>query len=198
MQDAINYRLGARTALGLGLTLGWLHVEDSGNQPYEQLLARGRYQFTDKIDAYGNVGIEFRQLEGRDDRVEPVFQFGLNYQPWEQTFITLGLARQLDNSAGTPGFDIISTEVDLDARQRFASHYYIGLVARFQSAQYLSVVSNSGARQDDIFLLQPYLKMDISKSATVELGYTFRHDDSNVDRFTFNQSRVFLQFDALF
>ncbi len=64
--------------------------------------------------------------------------------------------------------------------------------------QYLDVLNDSGARRDNIVLLQPYVKLILSKSAAVELGYSFRHDDSNVDRFTFSQNRVFLQFDALF
>ncbi len=198
MQNAVNYRVGARTLVGLGLTLGWLHAEGSGDQPYEQLLIRGRYHLSEKIDLYGNLGIEFRQLERREDRIEPVFQAGLSYQPWEQTSLTLGLARRVDNSAGTPGFDLISTEVDFEVRQRFAGHYYIGFVARYQSAQYLSIVDDSGARRDEIVLLRPYAKMDISKSAAIEVGYSFRSDDSNVDRFTFKQNRVYVQFDALF
>lgn len=198
MQNSVNYHLGARTAVGLGFTLGWLHVEDSGDQPFEQLLVRGRYHLSEKIDIYGNAGIEFRQFEQRDDHVEPVFQFGVTYQPWEQTTLALGVVRRLDNSAGSPGFDVISTTVALDAQQRFGGHYYVGFLARYESAQYLSVSRNSGERQDNILLLQPYVKMDISKSAAIELGYTFRHDDSNLDRFTFSQNRVFVQFDALF
>ncbi len=198
MQDSVNYRLGARTVLGLGLTLGWLHVEDSGNQPYEQVLARGRYHMSEKIDLYGNAGVEFRQLEHRDDRVEPVFQFGLSYQPWEQTTLSLGVVRRVENSAGSPGFDIVATEVALEAQQRFAGRYYVGLIGRYESARYLSVIDDSNARQDDIILLQPYVKMDLSKSAAVELGYAFRHDDSNVDRFIFDQNRVYFQLDALF
>lgn len=198
MQNSVNYRLGARTLVGLGVTLGWLHVEDSGDQPYEQLLLRGRYHLSDKIDAFGNAGIEFRQLEQKDDRLEPVFQVGVVYQPWDQTLFTLGVARRIENSAGSPGFDVISTEVALDARQRFLGSFYVGFAGRYQSTQYLSVLSDASARCDDILLLQPYVKIDLSKFAALELGYAFRNDDSNVDRFTFSQNRVYLQFDALF
>ncbi len=198
MEDAVNYRVGARTVIGLGLTLGWLKVEDAGSQPYEQLLVRGRYHLTEKIDAYGNAGIEFRQLEHQEDRIEPVFQAGLTYRPWDQTFLALGVARQLESSAGTPGFDIIYTEVNLEVRQRFAGRYYLGFLGSFQSAQYLSIKGDSGSRRDQILFLQPYLKMDLSRSAAVEVGYSFQHDDSNVEQFTFNRSRVFTQLNVLF
>jgi len=198
MQNSVNYRLGARTLVGLGLVLGWLHAEDSGDQPYEQLLLRGRYHLSDKIDFFGNAGVEFRQLEHRDDRVEPVFEFGASYKPWEASSITLVAGRRIESSAGSPGFDVISTEVAVDVQQRFAGRYYLGLLARYQAAQYLSVFSDSKTRRDDIVLLQPYVKVDLSKASAIELGYTFQNDDSNVDRFTFTQNRVFLQFDALF
>ncbi len=134
MQNSVNYRIGARTVVGLGLTLGWLHVEDSGDQPYEQVLLRGRYHLSEKIDLYANAGIEIRQFEHREDRVEPVFQAGVTYQPWDQTALTLGLGRRVENSAGSPGFDVISTEVSFDARQRFAGTFYVGFVGRYQSA----------------------------------------------------------------
>ena len=144
------------------------------------------------------AGVEFRQIERRPDRVEPVFQFGVNYHPWDQTLVTLGAARQLKNSAGTRGVDIISTTVDFNARQRFAGRYYLGLIGSFQSARYISVLEDDNGRRDLILLLQPYLKMDLSKSAALEVGYGFRHNDSTIDRSTFSQNQVFAHLDVLF
>ena len=198
MQDAVDRRLGARTAVGLAATLGWLHVEHTGSQPYEQLLVRGRYHLTEKIDLWGNAGIEFRQIERQQDRIEPVFECGAHYHPWNQTLVTLGAGRRLENSAGTPGGDIIATALDFNARQRFAERYYVGLIGSFQSARYISVLDNNDPRTDWVLLLQPYLKMDISRSAAIEVGYAFRHDDSTVNQFMFSQNRVFVHLDLLF
>lgn len=199
MDNAVNYRVGSRTTVGLGVTAGWLEVEDTGTQIYEQLTARARYQMTEKIDVGGSVGVEVREIRRwRQSRVEPVFELTANYAPSDSTILTLSAARRLENSAGAADLDIISSAVEFNIRQRFAHHYYIGLIGSFLSNQYIDLTSRDFSRDDQVLSIQPYLKMDVTKSSAIELGYRYRHDSSTIDRFTFGQNQAFLHVDILF
>lgn len=198
-QQWINYEIGARTRVGVGSKLGYLDVDEVGGQTYEQVLARGDYSATDKISLTANGGLEFRQFEDSGDRMDPVFGLGLTYSPFYQSMIGVTASRSIINSAGTAGQDIVISNVMLKARQRFFRRYYLGLEASYQNSEYVDASSSSLAdRSDDLISIQPSAKMDITKSAALEIGYLWRRNTSSLDSFTFTQNQVYLHLDILF
>jgi len=196
-QNWINYRVGAWTDLGAGVTLGYLDVEDSPGQFYQQGLLRARYRATEKISLSANGGVEFREVEQRD-RATPVFGLALSYTPFEQTLFSLEGSRRVENSAGTAGLNIEYSTLTLNIRQRLAQHYYIGTSASYQAARYVELTGNASNREDDLYDVQPYVRMDISKTAALQAGYVFRRDSSSVERFTFRQNQVYLHLNLFF
>jgi hypothetical protein len=196
-QNWINYRVGAWTDLGAGVTLGYLDVEASPGQFYQQGLLRARYRATEKISLSANGGVEFREVDHRD-RATPVFGLALNYTPFEQTIFSLEGSRRVENSALTSGLNIEYSTVTLDIRQRLAQHYHIGTSASYQAARYVEITGPASNREDDLYDVQPYVRMDISKTATLQAGYVFRRNSSSVERFTFRQNQVYLHLNLFF
>jgi hypothetical protein len=172
-------------------------VEASPGQFYQQGLLRARYRATEKISLSANGGVEFREVEHRD-RATPVFGLALNYTPFEQTLFSLEGSRRVENSALTSGLNIEYSTLTLDIRQRLAQHYHIGTSASYQAARYVELTSPASNREDDLFDVQPYVRMDISKTATLQAGYVFRRNSSSVERFTFRQNQVYLHLNLFF
>jgi hypothetical protein len=196
-QNWLNYRIGAWTDAALGVTVGYLDVEHGTEQVYEQVLARARYHATEKIELSANAGIEFRQSDG-SDRATPVFAISAHYTPFDQTLLALEGSRRTENSATSPGINIEYTGFTFTARQRFAQHYYLGLSASYQAAHYYDFSKSDVQRDDDIFSIRPYVRMELSRSAALEVGYSFYRDSSRVSRFSFEQNQAFLHLDVLF
>ena len=196
-QNWINYRAGAWTDLALGGTVGVLDVEDSNTQRYEQGLARVRYNLSERTQLEAHGGAEFRQTDG-NDRVTPVFGISGSYLPYDETLLSLEAARRVESSAATPDLNIEYTGVTFRAEQRFAQHYYLGLAASYENAHYYDVDGLPFSRDDDVFSIAPHFRVELSRSAAVQVGYVYYNDSSTVSHYTFNQNQVFLHLDVLF
>jgi hypothetical protein len=191
--------MGAWTDVGVGITLGYLDVENSGGQFYQQGLLRARYRATEKINLSVNGGMEVREVEEGDrNRVTPVFGLALTYTPFEQTVFSVEGSRRVENSASTSGVNVEYTGVTLNARQRFGGHYYLGASAGYQAARYVELTGDGSQRSDEVFNVQPYVRIDLSKTAAVEVGYLFQHDSSTLERFSFRQSEAFVHLNLFF
>ena len=199
-QNWFNYEIGARTRIGVGATFGYLDVDEAGVQIYEQALARAEYTLTEKLTFNANGGVEFRQFDGGGDRVDPVFGLGLTFSPVYQSRLSLAASRSIINSAGTAGQDIVVSNVAFSARQRFFRRYHLGFEASYQNSEYIDAHSNfiAADRSDDLVSLQPSAKMDITRSAALEVGYLWRRNTSTSDSFTFTQNQVYVHLNLLF
>jgi hypothetical protein len=196
-QNWINYRAGSWTEVALGGTIGALDVEHANTQRYEQALARVRYDVTERTQLEAHGGAEFRQTDD-DDRVTPVFGVTARYSPYDATLLSVQAARRVESSAATPNLNIEYTGGTVSAQQRFAQHYYLGLVVSYENAHYYGIDGSLFSRDDDVFSIEPNFRVVLSRSAAVQAGYVYRTDSSTISRFTFDQNQVFVQLDVLF
>ena len=73
--------------------------ESNPDQTYQQLLVRGLYVVSGKLELRGTAGIEFRQYaSGQTGTVEPVFTLSATYQPRISTSFTLEAYRREEPS----------------------------------------------------------------------------------------------------
>ncbi len=138
-ENWFNYELTESMPVSVGVLAGYDAVAASHqDQTYEQLRARVRYIFTEKLQFDASVGGEVRQYEnGESDTFNPVFTLSGSYRPAERTTISLtGYEQQ--NAQVFNGYNYASTGVNLDVSQgitdRFTADVSVGYyILDFQS-----------------------------------------------------------------
>ena len=199
-EDSINYRYGARTLFSLATRFGYLQVEDNPDQVYEQCLLGTRYLLSDKFTVNGNAGIEFRQVQsGGQDTINPVFQLGVGYKPFDQTLISLKASRLTTNSESNAGQNITYSSIGLAFEQRFFKRYYLSLYTGYVNADYSADFSGNNARRtDNIISVSPSVRVELTKNSSLQISYELWRDSSTVADRSFTVNRVFTQFGLLF
>ena len=106
---SINRQVGPILNVSLVTAGGVDEVSSGQNQQFLQEGVRGRYNYSELFAVDCSLGVEYRQFDsGRSDTFTPYFSLGAVYQPWERTYLRLGLARQQYASLGR-GYAYIAT-----------------------------------------------------------------------------------------
>ncbi len=199
-EGSVNYKYSERTSFSLGAKFGLLKVQDSPDQIFEQGLVGANYLVTSKISVSGYAGVEFRQVqEGGVNSTNPVFDVNLNYQPFDQTTISLNATRYITNSARSQNQNIDYTGISASIQQRLFQRYHAGFSVEYINANYTQAEAGiSVSREDNILLLRPSIRMDLTKTASLLLGYSYRQNDSTLGTRSFVDNKVFLQLELLF
>ncbi|MEJ7607750.1 MAG: surface lipoprotein assembly modifier, partial [Bryobacteraceae bacterium] len=179
--NSINYKLGARTTISGRAKFGYVEVEASPNQTYEQLLVGGQYEITDKFAVNSELGAEYRQIQGQDnlDSLNPLFSLGLTYQPFAETKIGLSASQFTQNSASTARRNVDLSSVQLGVDQRFFQRYHASFEVEYRHANFTTTTTGQQAnRSDNILFLRPSLRIDLIRNTSVQLGYVYQSKDS--------------------
>lgn len=131
-EDWFNYAVLENLPISAGVLAGFDDVVDSQNQTYEQLRARARYNFSEKLNFDASVGGELRQYEnGHSQTISPVFSLSGSYQPTVRTTLSVTGSRQQYASI-LNGYYYSSTGINLNLRQditdRFTAEAHVGYV----------------------------------------------------------------------
>ncbi len=89
--DWLNYQFAPRLNVALGAGGGYDDVSASPDMTFEQVQGRVGWRATDKVSFQLHGGVEFRQFVtgGASPLVNPVFDATIQYQPFEQTRISV-------------------------------------------------------------------------------------------------------------
>lgn len=188
-----DYMVTGKTSLGLGVGLGYAESEGGPGQVYEQVNARVRYAATSKLIFTGTGGVEFRQIEGGENQVSPVFGIGATYLPFDSMSIHLDGYRRVRPSAIFNDANYSVTGVVVSVRQRFLHRFYLTLAGGYEATEYDSIDEESAFnrdRDDHYFFLRPSVEFRIGDRTSVELSYEHRNNDSDVEEFEFTNNRV--------
>ncbi len=187
-QDWFNYSATPKITFGLGLTFGYVEVQNNPHQTYEQGLVRVVYHASQKLDFNVSGGGEVRQFEGgAGSKFNPVFSLGATYAPRDGTTLTLTGSRT-DRSSLIGGFNYTSTTITMTARQRFLQRFFLTLTGGYQNADYHSTVTGlSIKRTDNYFFFRPSVDWQVAQHWTAGLFYFYRQNDSTARSFTNNQ-----------
>jgi Putative beta-barrel porin 2 len=193
--DWFNYNITPKFDIDVGLGLGLLEPEDSGDQTYEQALVRVRFFSTAKLTLNANAGVEFRQFaSGTADRATPVFGLGAIYKPSETTTIRLSGARQVYSSISATGLNYTSTRIDLDIEQQIWHQFLVRLAAGYEHDQYDAAAADVNAsRVDNYISVRPEIIYRFRDWMQFTLFYQYQKNDSNLAVNSFVDNQVGLQ-----
>jgi hypothetical protein len=199
-QNWYNYQIAPKTQVGAGLTFGWLDVDRTPDQDYQQALLRVIYNPTGKVTLRGSGGFEWRHFDTvKDDRFTPVFSAGVGYQPFDGTHLDLDVFRRVQSSASSFGQDFTSSGVTLSARQRLFQKLYIGVRTGYENVNYHSYVPTvTTSREDDYLFVQPSLSYEFNSNVSASIFYLYRENRSNQPSVDFDNNQVGIRVTVMF
>jgi hypothetical protein len=191
-----DYGLTPKLKVGGGLTAGWVDVQGSANQTYQQPLLRFLYALTGKVDLRASAGAEFRQFQDNDeDRADFVASLGSTYRPIENTALTLDAFHRNQNSVLLVNQNSRASGITASLRQDFLVKYHFYLGGGYEFLDYYATQPGVAApRQDDYYFVRTGVNWDLNDRINLGLFYQFRKNDSNVDTYSFDDNQVGLTF----
>jgi len=200
LQGYFNYAYSPKTTFGLGGTLGQVTVEDGPDQVYEQLNFRTIYIATGKLTFTGEVGCEWRQTDGGDDTINPVFSLDAGWRVREGTTVSLDARRRIFASAIFQDQNYAETDFAITVRQRFSRHADVSLAVGYENNDYQATVPDvSATRMDNFYYIRPGVEWRPLAFLGVGLFYEYSQNISTGagDR-NFRRDRGGLQLSILF
>lgn len=189
--DWFNRDMGARLGLGLGLAFGFVYPESAANQTYQQLLVRGVYRLSGKIDCRASLGVEYREYDADTaNTVDPVFSVSVVYQPLPGTTVTLEGHRR-DEPSPTGFYNYQTLGFSAGVRQLLLGRLYAGLTGSYDNVGYNPLqAGTSNNRTDNSFLVRATLDYELNTHWMTTLFYIHRQDDSNIPSYTYANNMI--------
>lgn len=195
----LNYLIFPKVNISAGFAAGHVEVTGSGaTQNYGQALLRARYRATKKFQLNVVAGVEYRDIQGFDDRINPVFSLGATYSPFDGSTISLSAYSRTATSAATGATSYTANGVALRLQQRFYQRFYATLQGGVQWTEYDNQASDAPDREDDYFFVRPGLGIDITRWLSCEISGEYRQNDSTQLKNTFDATSAYVQFNLLF
>jgi hypothetical protein len=170
-QDWLNYEVAEKLNASLGVLAGWDLVTGHQDQTYEQLRARARYNYTEKLTFDVSVGGELRQYEnGSSETLTPVFSLAGVYQVAERTWLQLTGSREI-YAAIFNGYNYTTTGVTLDVRQEITDRFTAKLSIGYSSIEYAAVNDPSTTHNDDFVTARLSFEAKIRRYVNGEIYY---------------------------
>lgn len=190
--DWLNYQFWPRLQVAAGVGVGYDDEESSPDALFEQYQARIQWRATDKIGFQLHGGVEDRQFlsGGQGDLISPVFDGTIQYQPFEQTKLSLVAQRSVSPSY----FQDQATEntsFNGDINQRLLGNFYLDLNGGYQITKYTASASGVAVnREDDYYFLNTKLSCTFLKRGTIAVFCQLADNSSSASGFGF-ESRQF-------
>lgn len=185
-----DYRVGARTTMGLGFGFGYLATDAGSDRTYEQLLARANYAWSDKLSFALTTGVEFRQaVEGEDSTVDPLLKLSSGWKLSGETRLLFSASRRLDSSSVDAAETIEYTTVEVRLRQELWQRIYLNLDGGYTEANYARQSSTrANAREDSFFFIGLSVAAELSPHLSAEASYRYQNNDSTRESNSFVRS----------
>jgi len=180
-EDWFNYELSESMPVSVGVLAGYDAVAASHqDQTYEQLRARARYYFTEKLTFDVSVGGEVRQYEnGESDTFSPVFSLTGSYRPAERTTVSLTGYRQ-QNASIFNGYNYTSTGATLALSQGITDRFTAEASVGYYILDYQSITSALINYSDDYYTARLGLTAKIVRHLVGQIYYNLTSIQSPV------------------
>jgi hypothetical protein len=189
----LNYQYSPKLVVAAGATGGRdVLNQANSNQNFEQANLRASYNPTDKLNASGLVGLEFRQFDtGSHDSVTPVLDLSASYKPFDGTSISIDASRGTQTSAALLGQDYTSTQFQATAKQRLLQRVVLSFTAGYQNLDYFGAFTHTVAsREDNYYFIQPAIDVRITNFWFAGAFFVHRENTSTFSNFGFNDTQV--------
>jgi hypothetical protein len=193
--DWLNYQFWPRLNAAVGVGGGYDNEDTSPDMTFEQFQGRVNWRATDKISFQLHGGVEIRQFlsGGANNLVNPVFDATIQYQPFEQTRISISGQRTV---AASFLQDQVTenTGVAAGLNQRLLGKLSLDLNGGYQMVKYISSVNTSGSnREDKFYSFGARLSRAFLKRGTIAVLYQISKDDSSQAGYSFTSHQVGFQ-----
>jgi hypothetical protein len=182
-EDWFNYELSESMPVSLGVLAGYDDVAaNNQNQTYEQLRARMRYNFTEKLVFDASAGGELRQFENgmSGNAFTPVFTLTGTYRPTERTSVSL-TGYQQQNASIFNGYNYSSTGANLAFSQGITDRFTAGASIGFYTLNYKAVTSALANYSDDYYTAGINLQVKIVRHLNGQISYNLASRQSPVN-----------------
>ena len=188
-----GFQFDERLNLGIGVTAGYVSVQEQPSQTYQQILARALYRLAEKVALDASVGVDIRQYDsGSAGTLEPVFSLTGTYHPTPTTSFSLN-AHRSDQPSVQYGANYLMTGFNLGGRQQFLDRYSVRLFGGFDSYAYYSTrgIPDSIASQSNNNYWSARLDLEYRVNAFLRANvfclYSQQHYQTGTGGFTDNQ-----------
>jgi hypothetical protein len=188
--DWLNYEFWPRLTAGIGAGVGYL--DESESAVFEQLESRAAWRATDKISLEASVGGQFTQFTegGESQLVTPTFSASVQYQPFEQTKISLGANRSVVPSYYQNQISEV-TSVNGDVRQRLLGEFFLDVNAAYNLSHYTASASGVAANSSsDYYTVNVQLSTGFLKRGTVAIFYNYSDNLTSQSGLAFSSSQI--------
>ena len=179
-EDWFNYRLEENLTGSLGASAGWDNVANHQDQTFEQVRARARYNYTEKLTFDVSAGGELRQFEnGLPETLSPVFTVAGDYRLAERTSLRLTGSRQV-YAAIFNGYNYATTGASLEVRQGITERYTAAVSAGYYSVDYTPITRALTEYSGDYYVVRISLEAKLLRHLTGQMFYQFVSSQSQV------------------
>jgi hypothetical protein len=181
----LNYQFWPRFNAGLGAGFGYNQQDNSPDSIYEQYQGRVNWRATDKISFQLSGGLQDQQYlsGGASGLLTPIFGGTIQYQPFEQTRLSVNANRTVSNSSFQNQVTVV-TGVTADLNQRLLGRLNLDLSGGYSTTEYqASATGLSTSRNDNVFSFNARLSCPLLKRATVSVFYAYSNNASSQSGF---------------
>ncbi|HLX71717.1 MAG TPA: outer membrane beta-barrel protein [Verrucomicrobiae bacterium] len=190
--DWLGYQFQPQLNAALGAGFGYVDLDASPDQTYEQFQGRLTWRTTQKISLIVHGGVEVRQMP--DTLINPIFGASLQYRPFEVTTFSLNADRTVAPSF-FEGQVTETTSVTATLSQRFLERFYLTVGGAYNNAQYItSATGGSAGRTDNYDSFNARLSTRFFKRGTVAATYQYSDNSSTVAGFGYRSHQVGCEF----
>ncbi|HEY3856171.1 MAG TPA: hypothetical protein VGO67_17425 [Verrucomicrobiae bacterium] len=172
-EDWFNYQVSEEMPVSLGVLAGEDVVTKHQSQTYEQLRARARYNYTEKLVFDASVGAELRQYQSKStDTLNPVFTVAGEYRPAVRTSLRLSGFRQLYASIFN-GYNYTATGAALEVRQGITERFTAAVSGGYYNLEFIGVVPNTTDYTGEYHFARASLDAKILRHLSGQIFYQY-------------------------
>jgi hypothetical protein len=188
--DWLYDQFWSRFNAGVGVGVGYNQQDNSPASIYEQYQASINWRITDKVSFSVNGGLEELEFSsgGASDILTPIFGGTIQYQPFNQTRISVTANRTVTSSYFEDEV-VEGTSITGDLSQRLFGGLYLDINGGYTSTSYeASIVGLSTGRNDDTYTFNVRVSCPFPKRGTFAVFYEYSNNSSSQTGFALGAS----------
>lgn len=170
-EDWMNYALQENLHGSLGVLAGWDDVGNHQDQTFEQVRARVRYNYTEKVNFDVSAGGELREYQnGHSAALDPVFSLAGKYLPSERTTVALIGYRQQVASIYN-GYYYADTGANLSLQQEIVYICTLDISMGYHVLNYTPINNQTSQYTDSFYDAKVGVEFHIIKHLSGQMFY---------------------------
>jgi hypothetical protein len=193
----LMYQIFPKTKVGVGTKIGWLDIQNSPNQTYQQALGRIIWEPSSKVTLDARFGADFRdfhQGNARGDRTSPAGSLEAIWRPFAKTAMSLMGYYNVEGSSAinNSNFDVVGFQAKI--RQNVSDKVAVLLLGGYENADYYSTLQGfTSNREDDYFFIRGSVLWQPCDWVSVEPFYRYSNNDSSLTFNAFDRHQAGIQ-----